>query len=133
MSSEKSGHSEHILPSAMYWGIWALLIVLTVVTAWVANIDLGRFNTVVALVIATCKATVVVLFFMHVKYTQRKIDQGCDYLGAFLPGHFAVVEYGGLRHAAYELAGLNLPHAAAAPNAGQVHRTRPDRQIFHSR
>ena len=51
MSSDKSEHSEHILPSTMYWGIWALLIVLTFVTAWVANIDLGRFNTVVALLL----------------------------------------------------------------------------------
>lgn len=59
----------------MYWGIWALLIVLTFVTAWVANIDMGRLNTVVALVIATCKATVVVLFFMHVKYASEKLTK----------------------------------------------------------
>jgi cytochrome c oxidase subunit IV len=75
MSSDNSKHSEHILPSTMYWGIWALLIVLTFVTAWVANIDLGRFNTVVALVIATFKASVVVLFFMHVKYTSEKLTK----------------------------------------------------------
>ncbi|MGA9039423.1 MAG: cytochrome C oxidase subunit IV family protein [Terriglobales bacterium] len=75
MSSRNSEHSEHILPSAMYWGIWALLIVLTFVTAWVANIDMGRLNTVVALVIATCKATVVVLFFMHVKYASEKLTK----------------------------------------------------------
>jgi cytochrome c oxidase subunit 4 len=74
-SDNKSEHSEHILPSTMYWGIWALLIVLTFVTAWVANIDLGRFNTVVALIIATIKASVVVLFFMHVKYTSEKLTK----------------------------------------------------------
>ena len=62
MSSQHSEPSEHILPATLYWGIWLLLIILTFVTAWVANIDLGRFNTVVALVIATFKASVVVLF-----------------------------------------------------------------------
>ena len=75
MSSAKSGHSEHILPSTLYWGIWFLLIVMTVVTAFIANVDLGRFNTVVALVIATFKASVVVLFFMHVKYTSEKLTK----------------------------------------------------------
>ncbi len=75
MSSQNSEHSEHILPSGLYWGIWALLIVLTFVTAWVATIDLGRFNTVVALIIATFKASVVVLYFMHVKYTSEKLTK----------------------------------------------------------
>ena len=75
MSSQHSESSEHILPATLYWGIWLLLIVLTFVTAWVANIDLGRFNTVVALVIATFKASVVVLFFMHVKYTGEKLTK----------------------------------------------------------
>ena len=75
MSSQKSEHSDHVLPSGLYWGIWFTLIVLTLVTAWVANIDLGRLNTVVALVIATGKAIVVVLFFMHVKYTSEKLTK----------------------------------------------------------
>jgi cytochrome c oxidase subunit IV len=75
MSSQNSEHSEHILSATMYWGIWLLLICLTFVTAWVANIDLGRLNTVVALVIATSKAIVVVLFFMHVKYTGEKLTK----------------------------------------------------------
>ncbi len=48
--------SEHVLSSKMYYGIWIALMILTVVTARVAFIDLGAFNTVVALVIATCKA-----------------------------------------------------------------------------
>jgi cytochrome c oxidase subunit 4 len=75
MPSDKPAHSDHILASTLYWGIWLLLIVMTVVTAWIANIDLGRFNTVVALVIATFKATIVVLFFMHVKYTSEKLTK----------------------------------------------------------
>ncbi len=67
--------SDHTISSKMYYGIWLTLMVLTVVTAGVAFIDLGRFNTVVALVIATFKATLVVLFFMHVKYTSEKMTK----------------------------------------------------------
>jgi len=67
--------SEHIMSSKLYYGIWIALMVLTVVTATVATVDLGRFNTVVALVIATSKALLVVLFFMHVKYTSEKLTK----------------------------------------------------------
>jgi cytochrome c oxidase subunit 4 len=44
---------------------------LTLVTVWVSGFDLGPLNTVVALAIAGVKATLVVLFFMHVKYGTR--------------------------------------------------------------
>lgn len=67
--------SEHIIPSRIYYLIWITLMILTVVTAAVAFVDLGPFNTVVALVIATFKATLVVLFFMHVKYTSEKMTK----------------------------------------------------------
>ncbi len=67
--------SEHIIPSKTYYAIWILLLILTGVTAWVATIDLGPLNTVVALLIATTKAVIVVLFFMHVKYTSEKMTK----------------------------------------------------------
>jgi cytochrome c oxidase subunit 4 len=67
--------SEHILSSKLYYAIWIMLLVLTVVTALVARVDLGPFNTIVALVIATFKALLVVLFFMHVKYTSEKLTK----------------------------------------------------------
>jgi len=67
--------SEHILSSKLYYAIWIVLMVLTVVTARVAFIDLGPFNTIVALSIATCKALLVILFFMHVKYTSEKLTK----------------------------------------------------------
>ncbi|MBV8050548.1 MAG: cytochrome C oxidase subunit IV family protein [Acidobacteriaceae bacterium] len=67
--------SEHIISSKLYIGIWAALMCLTVVTASVAFIDLGPLNTVVALVIATLKALLVVLFFMHVKYASEKLTK----------------------------------------------------------
>ncbi len=67
--------SEHIIPSKTYYAIWILLLILTGVTAWVATIDLGPLNTIVALVIATSKALIVTLFFMHVKYTSEKMTK----------------------------------------------------------
>lgn len=65
--------SEHIVSGGLYWLIWAILIVATFLTAWIATVDLGPFNTVVALIIATAKASLVVLIFMHVKYTNEKM------------------------------------------------------------
>lgn len=59
--------SEHVHPKKLYFAVFASLIVLTLVTTVAAYVDLGALNTVVALVIAVCKATLVVLFFMHLK------------------------------------------------------------------
>ncbi len=73
--SEQAGHAEHVVSGGLYWLIWAVLIVGTILTAWIATVDLGMFNTVVALLIATCKASIVVLFFMHVKYTSEKMTK----------------------------------------------------------
>jgi cytochrome c oxidase subunit 4 len=70
-----SDHSEHIVSGKLYWLIWAILIVCTVLTAWIATVDLGKFNTVVALTIATFKASIVILIFMHVKYTSEKMTK----------------------------------------------------------
>lgn len=65
--------SEHVMPSRQYYIIWIVLLILTGVTAGVSFIDLGQFNTVVALAIATFKAVLVVLFFMHVRYASEKL------------------------------------------------------------
>jgi cytochrome c oxidase subunit IV len=67
--------SEHIMSSKLYYGIWIALLCLTVITAAVSFVDLGPLNTIVALVIATFKAVLVVLFFMHVKYTSEKLTK----------------------------------------------------------
>jgi len=57
----------HVHPKLFYVKVFLALIVLTTITTAVAYVDLGIFNTVVALVIAVCKASLVVLFFMHLK------------------------------------------------------------------
>lgn len=55
----------------MYYGIFAALMVLTAITVAVAFVPLGQLNFPVAITIAITKATLVVLFFMHVKYSSR--------------------------------------------------------------
>jgi len=63
--------ADHIVPVKIYWAVFLTLLVLTGVTTGVAYIDLGRFNIVVALAIAIFKAALVLLFFMHVKYSTK--------------------------------------------------------------
>ena len=63
--------SGHVSPLKVYLGIFLALMVLTAVTIAVAYVDLGQFNKLVALGIASFKATLVVLYFMHVKYASR--------------------------------------------------------------
>ncbi|HMG35296.1 MAG TPA: cytochrome C oxidase subunit IV family protein [Blastocatellia bacterium] len=63
--------AEHVVPVRIYLVIFLSLIVLTAVTVIVANFDLGSWNAIVALSIAVFKATLVVLYFMHVRYGSR--------------------------------------------------------------
>ncbi len=63
--------SDHILPKRIYYTIFAILIFCTYLTVQIAFLDLGAFNAVAALGIAVFKAVLVVLFFMHVKYSTR--------------------------------------------------------------
>src|SRR6266550_2418536 len=63
--------SGHISPKSTYFTIFGALMVCTTLTVIAAFINLGNLNFPVALVIAVFKATLVVLFFMHVKYGSR--------------------------------------------------------------
>jgi cytochrome c oxidase subunit 4 len=63
--------SHYIVPPRVYYTVFAALMVGTAVTVGVSFLDLGAFNTVAALAIAVFKAALVVLFFMHVKYSTR--------------------------------------------------------------
>ena len=63
--------SHHVVSIRLYLAIFATLMILTALTVWVAFIDLGPLNLIVALGIAVTKATLVVLFFMHVKYSSK--------------------------------------------------------------
>ena len=63
--------SEHIVPTRVYYSIFAVLMLCTLATVLIAFVDLGRLNTVAALTIAVFKAVLVILYFMHVKYSTR--------------------------------------------------------------
>src|SRR6059058_2200714 len=63
--------ADHILPKRVYYIIFGILIACTYLTVQIAFFDLGPLNAIAALVIAVFKATLVVLFFMHVKYSTR--------------------------------------------------------------
>jgi cytochrome c oxidase subunit 4 len=63
--------TEHIVPRQTYYTIYVILLVCTYLTWQIAYFDLGALNTVAALVIAVFKTVLVVLFFMHVKYSTR--------------------------------------------------------------
>ena len=64
-------HTSHIVPKRIYYAIYFVLLMCTYITWQIAFFDLGALNTVAALTIAVFKAVLVVLFFMHVRYSPR--------------------------------------------------------------
>ena len=64
--------SEHIVSPKVYIGIFLSLMVLTAATVAAAYVNLGAFNIVIALAIASLKATLVVLYFMHACYSPNR-------------------------------------------------------------
>jgi cytochrome c oxidase subunit 4 len=63
--------SDHVVPVRIYVVIFVTLLVMTAATTAISGIDMGPWNTVVALAIAVFKASLVVLFFMHAKYSPK--------------------------------------------------------------
>jgi cytochrome c oxidase subunit IV len=61
----------HIVPPRIYIIVGSALLILTGFTVWASFVDMGALNPVVALGIACFKASIVVLFFMHVKYSSK--------------------------------------------------------------
>ncbi|MCU1302891.1 MAG: Caa(3)-type oxidase, subunit [Candidatus Sulfotelmatobacter sp.] len=72
MSTHSSSSSS---PLKMYFAVFFALLVGTGLTVFAATLDLGRFNAAVALGIATVKATLVALFFMHVWHASEKLTK----------------------------------------------------------
>ncbi|HET7890797.1 MAG TPA: cytochrome C oxidase subunit IV family protein [Candidatus Sulfotelmatobacter sp.] len=67
-----SDHSKSS-PLKMYFSVWGALLLGTFITYKAAFIELGRFNAAVALIIATVKALLVALFFMHLKGAHERL------------------------------------------------------------
>jgi len=88
--------SGHVSPVGLYVTIFAALMVLTGVTVFAAFVNLGQFNFLVAMVIAGFKASLVIWYFMHVKYasplTKLTVATGLFFL-VILLGLF-LVDYG---------------------------------------
>jgi len=89
MAAEHASHgSGHISPISLYITIFLSLMVLTAVTVGAAYVDFGAFNFAIAMVIATFKASLVVWYFMHVKYqshlTKLTVATGLFFLAILL-------------------------------------------------
>ena len=88
--------SGHISPISLYVTIFLALMVLTGVTVGAAFVDLGQFNFLVAMIIAVFKASLVVWYFMHVKYqsklTKLTVATGLFFLAILLG--LMLVDYG---------------------------------------
>ena len=93
-------HSEHIVSPKIYASVLAALLVGTALTVQAAKINLGPWNIVLALTIAVTKMTLVILFFMHGKYSSRRtkliIVSGFFWLAIMLA--LTLADYG-TRHA----------------------------------
>ena len=68
-----SAGGEHIVSPKLYVAIWLILLAFTGITVLAAYQNFGILNPIIALVIACTKATLVILFFMHVKYSPKMI------------------------------------------------------------
>jgi len=64
--------ADHIVPPKVYAAIFLILMAGTAVTVWAAYHNFGLFNIVIALAIASFKATLVVLYFMHARYSPKR-------------------------------------------------------------
>src|SRR5262245_8938885 len=63
--------SEHIIPPRVYFTVFGALMVMLAVTVGVAYIHLGKWNVIAAMTIAVTKAVLIILYFMHVRYSSR--------------------------------------------------------------
>jgi len=70
---EPEEYHEHHVPRTTYYAIFVSLMVLTFATVGLAFVNLGMFNVTVALAVAVTKAALVVMFFMHMKYSSPLI------------------------------------------------------------
>ncbi len=70
---EDFGDQHHVSPVSLYIGVFLTLMVMTGVTVGAAYVDMGFLNLPVAVAIACFKATIVILYFMHVKYSSQLV------------------------------------------------------------
>lgn len=69
--SGSGDHVPHVLPLSVYIATWVTLLVLTAITVGASYVDFGSVNILIALGIATIKATVVAMMFMHLRWDHK--------------------------------------------------------------
>jgi len=85
---DNSGHSgdyvhhPHVLPARLYVTIFVSLLILTYITVRASYFNFGEWNIIIAMAIASTKASLVALFFMHLKYDER--FNGVIFVSAFV-------------------------------------------------
>ena len=120
----------HISPKSTYYTIFGMLMVLTALTVFAAFHHLGVFNFPVALGIAVTKATLVILFFMHAKYSSRltKLFVGMSFFFLLILFSLTLTDYlsrglktypGGAGGAGY---GVRSAAPGHEPAAGEEHK-----------
>ena len=120
----------HIAPKSNYYTIFGLLMALTAVTVFAAFTHLGILNFPVAIGIAITKATLVVLFFMHAKYSSRltQLFVGMSFFFLLILFALTMTDYlsrglktypGGAAGAGY---GVRSAEQAHEPAAGEEHQ-----------
>jgi cytochrome c oxidase subunit 4 len=67
MTSHVSEESHHV-PSKVYFAVWIALLVLTVITVAVSYVDMKNVTVLTAMIIASAKAMLVLLYFMHIRF-----------------------------------------------------------------
>lgn len=68
MATHSHTEEHHITGNKTYVIVWAALMVMTAITVYVSYINFGMLNIVIALVVASIKASIVALYFMHLKF-----------------------------------------------------------------
>ena len=69
MTEHAHAHEDHVLvPYRVYFAVWIGLLALTVVTVAVSYVDMKNVTVLTAMLIATVKATLVLLYFMHIRF-----------------------------------------------------------------
>jgi cytochrome c oxidase subunit 4 len=64
-------HKVHVLPLTVYFAVFITLLIFTGLTVWASMRNFGEWSTLIAVTIAVIKATIVVLYFMHLRYSDR--------------------------------------------------------------
>src|SRR6185369_10520001 len=102
--------SEHIVSPKIYVAVFLALLVFTGLTYGIALINLGPLNPLVAIVIAMIKSLLVILFFMHVKYSPKMTKV------TIISGFFFLIILLGLSMTDY----ISRPWAGSTPKVVQT-------------